>query len=126
MPCTTTQNTIGATIIEISLRNASLRIFRLIAKSGVSTPNAMPRSRAISTWTNSDLKIDAGPVLTGAVIGDVMAAVDIGASSAAAFMVRLYQATTMPEGVIRKLLERRTIRAKICRELATDQGRASS
>jgi hypothetical protein len=33
-----------------------------------------------------------------------MAAVDIGASSAAAFMVRLYQATTMPEVAIRKPL----------------------
>ena len=35
MPCTTTQNTIGATIIEISFRKASLEIPRLIAKAGV-------------------------------------------------------------------------------------------
>jgi hypothetical protein len=50
------------------------------------------------------LKIDAGPDLAGAVTRDVMAAVDIGVSSAIVFMSPLYQATTMPKPVICKLL----------------------
>ena len=35
MPCTTTQKTIGATIIEISFRKASLRTLSSIANFGV-------------------------------------------------------------------------------------------
>src|SRR5882672_8006476 len=55
MPCTTTQNTIGATIIEISFRKASLKIFRLMAKSGTAMPSTIPSSNATRTWTNSDV-----------------------------------------------------------------------
>ncbi|MGY4175178.1 hypothetical protein ACVIHH_000469 [Bradyrhizobium sp. USDA 4518] len=55
MPCTTTQNTIGATIIEISFRKASLKIFNPIAKSGAAMPMTMPSSSATSTCTNSDV-----------------------------------------------------------------------
>ena len=44
----------GATIIEISLRKASLRIFNSTAKSGVATPSRMPRRSAASTCTNRD------------------------------------------------------------------------
>ncbi len=44
MPCTTTQNTIGATIIEISFRNASLKILSPTAKSGAAIPSTMPSS----------------------------------------------------------------------------------
>ena len=36
MPCTTTQKTIGATIIEISLRKASLKNFKPTANPGAS------------------------------------------------------------------------------------------
>src|ERR1700733_12338668 len=54
MPCTTTQNTIGATIIEISFRKASLKIFSSTAKSGVATPRAIPSSKAARTCTKSD------------------------------------------------------------------------
>ena len=49
MPWTTTQNTIGATIIEISFRKASLKILRLTAKSGVAMPSTIPSSSATST-----------------------------------------------------------------------------
>src|SRR3954447_14247813 len=55
MPCTTTQNTIGATIIEISFKKASLKIFRLMAKSGAATPSTIPSSSATRTWTNSEV-----------------------------------------------------------------------
>src|SRR4051812_45369739 len=54
MPCTTTQNTIGATIIEISFRKASLKIFSPMAKSGAAMPSTIPSSSATRTWTNSD------------------------------------------------------------------------
>src|ERR1700683_2015627 len=75
MPCTTTQNTMGATIMEMSLRNASLRTFKLTAKPGTHTPNTMPKISPSSTCTNSDLNIPPSPVLGGAA-GD-RAAVDI-------------------------------------------------
>src|SRR3979411_743506 len=55
MPCTTTQNTIGATIIEISFRKASLKIFRPMAKSGTAMPSTIPSRSATRTWTNSDV-----------------------------------------------------------------------
>src|ERR1700704_1288013 len=55
MPCTTTQNTIGATIIEISFKKASLKIFRPMAKSGTAMPSTTPSSSATRTWTNSDV-----------------------------------------------------------------------
>jgi hypothetical protein len=55
MPCTTTQNTIGATIIEISFKKASLKILRLMAKSGTAMPSTIPSSSAARTWTNSDV-----------------------------------------------------------------------
>src|SRR5471032_3080266 len=55
MPCTTTQNTIGATIIEISFRKASLKILRLTAKSGTAIPSTIPSKSATRTWTNSDV-----------------------------------------------------------------------
>ncbi len=55
MPCTTTQNTIGATIIEISFRKASLKILRPIAKSGTAIPSTIPSKSAARTWTNSDV-----------------------------------------------------------------------
>src|ERR1700716_1499054 len=55
MPCTTTQNTIGATIIEISFKKASLKIFRLMAKSGAAMPSTIPIRSATRTWTNSDV-----------------------------------------------------------------------
>ena len=55
MPCTTTQNTIGATIIEISFRKASLKILSPMAKSGAAIPSTMPSSSAASTWTKRDV-----------------------------------------------------------------------
>jgi hypothetical protein len=55
MPCTTTQNTIGATINEISFKNASLKIFRLTAKSGTAIPSTIPSRSAKRTCTNSDV-----------------------------------------------------------------------
>src|SRR5215475_989434 len=53
-PCTTTQHTIGATTMEISLRNASLKNFRPCAVSGAATPMTIPSSSAIRTWVNSE------------------------------------------------------------------------
>ena len=70
MPCTTTQNTIGATIIEISFRKASLKIFRLTAKSGTAIPSTIPSSSAARTWTNSD--VYSGFRATGAVVAMVV------------------------------------------------------
>src|SRR5471030_1860531 len=55
MPCTTTQKTIGATIIEMSFRKASLKNFRPVAKPGVIMPRTTPRMSATTTCTNSDL-----------------------------------------------------------------------
>src|SRR5580704_1108136 len=76
MPCTTTQNTIGATIIVISLRKASLRIFSSTAKPGVATPSTMPRSSAASTWTNNDFHSAERPAGSGASVVET-AAVDM-------------------------------------------------
>jgi hypothetical protein len=49
MPWTTTQNTIGATIIEISFRKASLKIFRLMANPGTAIPSTIPSRSAART-----------------------------------------------------------------------------
>src|SRR5271156_1578066 len=54
MPCTTTQNTIGATIIVMSLRKPSLNTSRPLAKSGAYTPIKMPTSAATRTWRKSE------------------------------------------------------------------------
>ena len=55
MPCTTTQNTMGATIMEISLRKASLKNFSPTAKPGAAMPSTTPPIRAATTWMNNDL-----------------------------------------------------------------------
>src|SRR6201995_4662460 len=55
MPWTTTQNTVGATIMEISFKKASLKIFRLTAKSGTAMPSTIPSTSAARTWTNSEV-----------------------------------------------------------------------
>ncbi|SOY52951.1 hypothetical protein CBM2585_A200080 [Cupriavidus taiwanensis] len=54
MPATTTQNTIGPISILISLIKASPSGLSLAANSGNARPSAVPITRAISTWPNSE------------------------------------------------------------------------
>ncbi|MCY1301937.1 hypothetical protein D9M70_515740 [compost metagenome] len=54
MPATTTQNTIGPISILISLIKASPSGLSLAANSGKARPSAVPITRAISTWPNSE------------------------------------------------------------------------
>src|SRR5207253_10142211 len=56
MPCTTTQNTIGAISTLISLMKASPSGFRLVANDGKNTPSATPTTSAITTWPKMVLK----------------------------------------------------------------------
>src|SRR5271170_6405383 len=72
MPCTTTQNTIGATIIEISLRKASLRILSSIANPGANTPSTTPRTSAAATWLNSEVSGEARVIGAAAGAGSDM------------------------------------------------------
>jgi hypothetical protein len=55
MPCTTTQNTIGATIMVMSLRNASLKNLSPVAKPGAAIPRMTPSTSPAITCRNRDL-----------------------------------------------------------------------
>jgi hypothetical protein len=56
MPCTTTQNTIGAISILISLMKPSPSGFSFTANSGAAIPSSTPMMTASTTCPNSDLK----------------------------------------------------------------------
>ncbi len=55
MPCTTVQKMIGAISMRIALMKASPSGCMLVARSGLTTPSAMPSAIAIRTWTQSSL-----------------------------------------------------------------------